>query len=59
MRHIDDLKFELVACLERAVKLNDYALVNGVSFCLNTLDELSKALAEDEEWVTLVIYAES
>ena len=52
MRHIDDLKFELVACLERAVKLNDYALVNGVSFCLNTVDELSRALkkeADDEK----------
>ena len=49
MRHIDDLKFELVACLERAVKLNDYALVNGISFCLSTLDELSKALEEDAD----------
>jgi len=49
MRHIDDLKFELVACLERAVKLNDYALVNGVSFCLNTVDELSKALKKDAD----------
>ncbi len=52
MRQIDDLKFELVACLERAVKLNDYALVNGVSFCLNTVDELSRALkkgADDEK----------
>jgi hypothetical protein len=49
MRHIDDLKFELVACLERAVKLNDYALVNGVSFCLNTLDKLSRDLKEGVE----------
>jgi hypothetical protein len=49
MRHIDDLKFELVACLERAVKLNDYALVNGVSFCLNTLDKLSRDLKEGGE----------
>ena len=49
MRHIDDLKFELVACLERAVKLNDYALVNGVSFCLNTLDKLSRDLREGGE----------
>ena len=46
MRHIDDLNFELNACLERAKKIKDNALVNGLVFSLLTLDELEKTLAK-------------
>jgi hypothetical protein len=49
MRHIEDLEFELNACLERARKIKDVALENGLLFSLLTLNELSKALEEDEE----------
>ena len=49
MRHIDDLEFELNACLERARKIKDVALENGLLFSLLTLNELSKALEEGEE----------
>lgn len=46
MRHIDDLKFELVACLERARKIKDVALENGLLFSLLTLNELEKTLTK-------------
>ena len=46
MRHIEDLEFELNACLERARKIKDVALVNGLLFSLLTLNELEKTLAK-------------
>lgn len=49
MRYIEDLEFELNACLERARKIKDVALENGLLFSLLTLNELSKALEENEE----------
>jgi hypothetical protein len=49
MRHIEDLKFELSACLERARKIKDVALVNGLLFSLLTLDELEKTLKKGGE----------
>ena len=44
MRHIKDLEFELNACLDRARKIKDVALVNGLLFSLLTLNELEKTL---------------
>ena len=44
MRQIDDLKFELVACLDRTRKIKDVALENGLLFSLLTLNELEKTL---------------
>ncbi len=44
MRHIEDLEFELNACLERARKIKDVALENGLLFSLLTLNELEKTL---------------
>jgi hypothetical protein len=49
MRYIEDLEFELNACLDRARKIKDVALENGLLFSLLTLNELSKALEENEE----------
>ena len=44
MRHIEDLEFELNACLERASKIKDVELENGLLFSLLTLKELEKTL---------------
>ena len=44
MRHIEDLEFELNACLERARKIKDVALESGLLFSLLTLNELEKTL---------------
>jgi len=44
MRHIDDLNFELNACLDRAKKTKDESLVNSLLFCLLTIDELEQCL---------------
>jgi hypothetical protein len=44
MRHIDDLNFELNACLDRARKTKDESLVNSLLFCLLTIDELEQCL---------------
>ena len=49
MKHNEDLDFELNACLNRARKIKDVALENGLLFALLTLNELSKALEEGEE----------
>jgi hypothetical protein len=52
MRHIDDLNFELNACLDRAKKIKDDALVNGLLFSLLTLDELEKTIKSEDKIVT-------
>jgi hypothetical protein len=44
MKHIEDLEFELNACYERAKKIKDVALENGLLFSLLTLYELEKTL---------------
>jgi hypothetical protein len=49
MRHIEDLEFELSACLDRARKIKDVALENGLLFSLLTLNELEKTLKEGGE----------
>lgn len=49
MRHIDDIKFETMACLQRAREINDGALVNGLEFILQTLREYQQALRVEAE----------
>jgi len=49
MRHIDDIKFEAMACLQRAREINDGALVNGLEFILQTLREYQQALRVQDE----------
>lgn len=49
MRHIDDIKFEAMACLQRAREINDGALVNGLGFILETLREYQQALRVQDE----------
>jgi len=49
MRHIDDIKFEAMACLQRAREINDGALVNGLEFILETLREYQQALRVEDE----------
>lgn len=49
MRHIDDIKFETMACLQRAREINDGALVNGLEFILQTLREYQQALRVQDE----------
>ena len=49
MRHIDDIKFEAMACLQRAREINDGALVNGLEFILQTLREYQQALRVEGE----------
>lgn len=49
MRHIDDIKFETMACLQRAREINDGALVNGLEFILQTLREYQQALRVEDE----------
>lgn len=49
MRHIDDIKFETMACLQRAREINDGALVNGLEFILQTLREYQQALRVEGE----------
>jgi len=49
MRHLDDNKFEAMACLHRAKEINDGALVNGLEFILETLREYELALRVERE----------
>ena len=49
MRHIDDIKYETMACLTRAKEINDAALINGLEFILETLQEYQGALRYEEE----------
>lgn len=49
MRHIDDIKYETMACLQRAREINDGALVNGLEFILETLREYQQALRVQNE----------
>lgn len=49
MRHIEDLEFELNACLNRARKIKDVALQAGLLFSLLTLNELEKTLKEEAD----------
>lgn len=49
MRHIDDIKFETMACLQRAREINDGALINGLEFILETLREYQQALRVEDE----------
>lgn len=49
MRHIDDIKYEAMACLQRAREINDGALVNGLEFILETLREYQQALRVQDE----------
>ena len=49
MRHIDDIKFETMACLTRAKEINDGALINGLEFILQTLREYQGALRVEQE----------
>jgi hypothetical protein len=49
MRHIDDIKYEAMACLQRAREINDGALVNGLEFILETLREYQQALRVQNE----------
>lgn len=49
MRHIDDIKYETMACLQRAREINDGALVNGLEFILETLREYQQALRVEDE----------
>lgn len=49
MRHLDDIKFEAMACLQRAREINDGALVNGLEFILETLREYQQALRVEQE----------
>jgi hypothetical protein len=51
MRHIDDLNFELNACLDRAKKTKDEPLVNSLLFCLLTIDELEKTIKSEDKIV--------
>ena len=51
MRHIDDLNFELNACLDRAKKTKDESLVNSLLFCLLTIDELEKTIKSEDKIV--------
>jgi hypothetical protein len=43
-RHMEDLEFELDACLIRAKKINDSALINGLLYCLETIEEYQDAV---------------
>ena len=49
MRHLDDIKFEAMACLHRAKEINDGALVNGLEFIVGTLREYELALRVERE----------
>lgn len=49
MRHIDDIKYETMACLTRAKEIDDGALINGLEFILETLREYQGALRYEEE----------
>ena len=49
MRHLDDIKYESMACLHRAKEINDGALVNGLEFILETLREYELALRVERE----------
>lgn len=49
MRHLHDIKFETMACLQRAREINDGALVNGLEFILETLREYQQALRVEDE----------
>ena len=49
MRHLDDIRFETMACLQRARELNDGALINGLEFILETLREYQQALRVEQE----------
>ena len=49
MRHIDDIKFETMACLTRAKEIDDGALINGLEFILQTLREYQGALRVEQE----------
>lgn len=54
MRHLDDIKYESMACLQRAREIDDGALVNGLEFILETLREYQQALRiQDEEHTEL------
>lgn len=49
MRHIDDIKYEAMACLQRAREINDEALINGLSFILETVRQYEQALRVEKE----------
>ena len=49
MRHIDDIKYETMACLTRAKEIDDGALINGLEFILQTLREYQGALRVEQE----------
>ena len=49
MRHIEDIRFEAMACLHRAKEINDGALANGLEFILETLREYELALRVERE----------
>lgn len=49
MRHLEDIKFEAMACLQRSKEINDGALVNGLEFILETLREYELALKIQDE----------
>ena len=54
MRHLDDIKYEAKACLQRSKEINDGALINGLEFILETLREYQQALKiQDEEHAEL------
>jgi len=49
MRHLHDIKYEALACLQRAREIDDGALVNGLEFILQTLREYQQALRVEDE----------
>jgi len=49
MRHLEDIKYEAMACLQRAREIDDGALVNGLEFILETLREYELALRVERE----------
>ena len=53
MRHIEDIRFEAMACLHRAKEINDGALVNGLEFILETLRECELALRVERDQIKI------
>lgn len=53
MRHLEDIKFEAMACLHRAKEINDGALINGLEFILETLREYELALKVEHDQIKI------
>lgn len=53
MRHLEDIKFEAMACLQRSKEINDGALINGLEFILETLRECELALRVERDQIKI------